>query len=837
MSHCLRFPVRPRGLITSLAAVALCPTLMAAMFHVAPAGNDHNPGTKDQPFASLPTARDAARAAGGSGHVILLAPGRYFHAATLTFDERDSGLTLKGEKPGATAELYGGLPVTGWKKWQDNIWRAPVPKGKRFYNLIVDGKPATMAQTPNAGSGFGGGAGPSGNGAVHVPKEWRGYDYSDAQVFTFLGADWFAEMRAVQQSSPDVNGTLPVDEGSGNKDCVMNGRLFLRGVLEFLDEPGEWCLKHKDGFVYYWPKAGTPADHLIVRPTGEKCLEIMGRSPATPAKDITFENVSIIGSDFSERWHIFLPGKDNSIPDPLQKGMVFGENVERLTVRNCRLLAAGHAAVWLNKQAQNCVVENNLITGAGFCGIYLNGWTIGEGPFQSAAESYVNKGHRLESNFIHDCGKYVGGSGGIQIYQSGDNRVTRNEISQMPRYGISYKGLRYGCLPKTLYGQAVTFANHWDFLHARNNRTHGNDIYNVCRNSLDFGGIDSWGPGRDNVWENNAVHDLDQALDWNAWAHILFADDASHYLTIKNNILYHCHGGDATGAIMMKNIGEEIANNLVADCTLGRVITLAPFIEPGWDFTVRCNVFALDGNVMRYDTSPQTFSGMAGPLGNLPAEVKKGIREVDYNVIAAKDPAKPNPSPYQENGMDKNSYFGDPLLKRGKPDWDLQYSDYSLAANSPAFKLGFKTIPTDAIGLRKDFPFDKAQTTRRLATEKIQAEDYQRMSGLRSVGGLGINHLTKGAWAKYANIDFGTGQATTAEFGLEPIGEAKAFAELHLDAPDGQRIGTLMAGQKTCPVQKVRGIHNLFLVFPDSSDRLLDWFRFQTTSASFNIKD
>ena len=88
------------------------------------------------------------------------------------------------------------------------------------------------------------------------------------------------------------------------------------------------------------------------------------------------------------------------------------------------------------------------------------------------------------------------------------------------------------------------------------------------------------------------------------------------------------NGGDATGAIMMKNIGEEIANNLVADCTLGRVITLAPFIEPGWDFTVRCNVFALDGNVMRYDTSPQTFSGMAGPLGNLPAEVKKGIREV-----------------------------------------------------------------------------------------------------------------------------------------------------------------------------------------------------------------
>ena len=100
---------------TCLAAV--CPTLMAATLYVAPTGNDHNPGTKDKPLASLPAARDAARAAGDSGQVILLAPGRYFHASKLTFDERDSGLTVKGANAGATAELHGGLPVTGWEKW------------------------------------------------------------------------------------------------------------------------------------------------------------------------------------------------------------------------------------------------------------------------------------------------------------------------------------------------------------------------------------------------------------------------------------------------------------------------------------------------------------------------------------------------------------------------------------------------------------------------------------------------------------------------------------------------------------------------------------------------
>ena len=136
---------------------------------------------------------------------------------------------------------------------------------------------------------------------------------------------------------------------------------------------------------------------------------------------------------------------------------------------------------------------------------------------------------------------------------------------------------------------------------------------------------------------------------------------------------------------------------------------------------------------MRYDTSGETFTGMAGTLGSLPAEVKRGIREANHNVITAKDPAHPNPSPYPENGTDKDSYFGDPLLRRAKPARDVQYGDYSLAASSPAFKLGFKTIPTDSIGLRKDFPFDKAAATRRAATDKIQAAEQReaRMAWFR----------------------------------------------------------------------------------------------------------
>ena len=82
--------------------------------------------------------------------------------------------------------------------------------------------------------------------------------------------------------------------------------------------------------------------------------------------------------------------------------------------------------------------------------------------------------------------------------------------------------------------------------------------------------------------------------------------------------------------------------------------------------------------------------------------------------------------------------------------------------------------------MRPDFPFDKLAATRRIATDKIQAEDYQRMSGLRTQGGA--RHLQHGRrfWAKYANIDFGAGitkavfqlAADSAGAGAEPPSSA-----------------------------------------------------------------
>jgi hypothetical protein len=150
-----------------------------------------------------------------------------------------------------------------------------------------------------------------------------------------------------------------------------------------------------------------------------------------------------------------------------------------------------------------------------------------------------------------------------------------------------------------------------------------------------------------------------------------------------------------------------------------------------------------------------------------------------------------------------------------------------LKAGSPAYQLGYKDIPTATIGLRKDFPFDSGAATRRSAFDRIQAEAYQRMHDLRTKGGVGIQEMAKGAWAKYQNIDFGDGKTTGAELCFEQGNAPKSRIELHLDAPNGSLLGTFEAGKTACQVPRTRGIHNVFLVFPEGGKICVDWFRFK----------
>lgn len=124
--------------------VELIALLVVSTVHVAPSGSDSNSGSATLPVAGLPRAVEIARRTGAK--IIQLAPGTYTLSETLRLGPEDNGLTVRGP-----ATLSGGMPVTNWTQDRDGTWSAPVPTGKTFRLLVVDGKMRERARWPESG--------------------------------------------------------------------------------------------------------------------------------------------------------------------------------------------------------------------------------------------------------------------------------------------------------------------------------------------------------------------------------------------------------------------------------------------------------------------------------------------------------------------------------------------------------------------------------------------------------------------------------------------------------------------------------------------------------------
>lgn len=783
----------------------------AAEFHVSPRGADTAPGSPGKPFATLARAREAVRAdiAGGMKQdaVVVVHGGTYFLSEPLRLDERDGGRdgrrVVYRAAAGDTPVIYNGQAVTGWQKWKGQIYRAKVEPGRRFYQLFAGERNEPLARSPNRGSGYLGGRG-KGWTTYQLPAGAlpEGADLADARMHVWLDFDWYAEVKAVTRR--DAGGMLELAPRGGL--FKLGNRAYLQGVLELLDEPGEWCLKSREGWLYYWPRRDIEKE-LIVAPAACRTLDIRGNSPAQPVRAVTVEGLTFIGSDFVSDFSVTGHNTFSR-----EDGLIYLENAEKIEIRGCRILNAGIAGVYMNRHAAGNEVRNCWIERAGFAGIYMNSFPPGQGLFKTAAESYINKGHVISNNYIHDCGLLVGHGCGVQFFQAGDVEVSHNVISRMPRYGVSYKGWRMSTLPRTLFGAGKGLESYFACSHTRNIAVRYNDISSVCRDSFDFGAIESWGVGRDNVWEYNALHDIDATVSWDGWGNVMYPDDGSHHVTIRGNIVYECKGGRYGHVSMLKGIDNVFENNVIADNQLGRIISLWVQSEPGGEMVVRRNIFALGGPGQELYTTGPRRGGV--------------IKQLDFNLVW---PANRAMGKYHGYGFDTKGLEADPQFDSRHERWGRTYADYRLKPASPALKLGFVPIETDKIGLTAEFPFDRKAIFRKPAGERIQAEDYNRMSGLRTLGGSGLHRIGPGAWARYDNVDFGTGACRRFHAMLDAPPGRKV--QMRLDSPAGELLGELTADgagglrKRTAATGKVAGVRTLFLVF--DGDCYIDWFEFE----------
>eukprot|EP01052_Picozoa_sp_SAG31_P007228 SAG31_NODE_342_length_17455_cov_6.381251_10_plen_962_part_00 len=518
--------------------------------YVSPTGTAAGPGTTpSKPFATIAQARDALRNMQSSagpqstvGAIVRVAAGEYFTGVdSIFFDGRDGGVSYVGSSVAgggqqvedADSVVYGGSRLTGWTRWNSsgNIWRAPW-SGPRFFSLTEGRRVATMAREPDPGSGYLRVSSVSpelawDDGAL--PAQFSCDEKDQCGVYFLL--NYFSETHSVVSVNLTTRSLkYAAARKVGDTDSARyTGGAWLQGAVQFITTGGEWALA--GGYVYYMPIAehADPNTLTIVACSSPRLLEVVGTSgvAADAAKfaGLSFTNLTLVGSGFSANF--FLPpdpaGGNGSVPyqsnflqKAEQQGMVYIENATGVTVEGCRLLAAGHSAVWIQGWAQQHQISKNWIEQAGFHGIMVQSTcqpsskedrrrrsqrrrlgskseetvsidttpNCGFNEYSSPEEAYVSHHNVLVDNMIKDVGYTVGWGAGIYIYESGENQIVHNTISRTPRDGI---GLFAAELPfgQVLNGVTTTFETSFELARTRGNIVAFNDISQTNADTAD----------------------------------------------------------------------------------------------------------------------------------------------------------------------------------------------------------------------------------------------------------------------------------------------------------------------------------------------------------------
>lgn len=688
---------------------------MITNYYVAPNGNDNAIGSLDDPFLTIQRAQEEVRKQikNGMSHdiSIFLRGGLYELDAPLRFDNRDSSRdrchVQYTSYPGERATIAGGKQITGWTPYKGKVWIAKLECGMHFHTLYADGHRIHQARLP--ATGYFETEMPSvhddeqnNKQGIHYRSEDlpSHYDLTGTQLFVWPGEgewNWFTETKPVasnhaerQQLLFESDATWPIGAGS---------RYYIQGSLDFLQAPGQFHLDKASSTLYYYVSddVSDPNEQTIIAPTIKRLLEINGESPHEPVQNISFTGLTFACTDFFREYRMM---DDNVEQAEHREGLIYINHARHIQVTSCKLEQSGSCGIYLDHYTYDITIDSNDIQHFGYIGISLNGFAPGTGPFTSPLASYTNSYHKIKNNRIEHGGELVGHGCGILLYQSGNNEITNNLIANMPRYGISLKGLRHKTMPSKLYGIPVTWENHWDFLHSRSNFIAYNDISKVMTDSQDGGLIEAWGVGRGNVIHSNYLHDNGIHFSFGFG---IYLDDAADDFTVTNNIitsLYSTGEGKLWMLIFSKGIGNRIKNNLLVanPDAISAIGSQEMADEENKHIEICSNIIYNSGYLYYFvNYSDERFSSSDRNLywmNNKPCIIAGSLP-----LLASGDDALGRQEYSWEQWRllaqgkyDKHTIHGEPLFQCAKD------GDYRLHSSSPAYQLGWSDIEFEKIG-------------------------------------------------------------------------------------------------------------------------------------------
>ena len=533
------------------------------------------------------------------------------------------------------------VPQTGPKRINEGLDRdkSPVPRGRHYGRFTYSG------DRPNGWTA-------SENIWVHGYWTW----------------DWSDEYLKVAKLDKSKKEITPV-EPHHSFGYTKGQRFYFLNILEELDSPGEWYIDKDSKKLYFWPPE--PVND------GDVVLSLL-EDPM-----ITMENVSNV--TFQKIVFEATRGNVIKIKD--------GANNK---IAGCEFLDLGLTAVLIDGGTNNGVLSCDIHdVSAG--GVFLNG---GDLKTLTPAKNYATNNHIY--NFAQRIKTY---QAAVQITGVG-NIASHNRIHDAPHLGIFLVTSQVG------NDHLIEF----------------NELYALAKETGDVGAIYPCARNyafRGTVIRHNYIHDLLGPGLWGVMG--VYLDDFTSGVTIYGNVFYKAGRASFVGG----GRNNTIENNIYVECSPsvhldGRGLGWAKYYFANTDFQKMLDE-------VNYKNPPysEKYPELLTLLNDEPAVPKYNkynnnvsyggkwfdfFDNLDFKVVEMKNNYIADPILClwgKEKGevtykygdkemMDILTAAGNVVSDKDPGFVDVKNGNFNLKSDSPVFKLGFKPIPFDKIGLYLD---------------------------------------------------------------------------------------------------------------------------------------
>ncbi|MHC4532856.1 MAG: right-handed parallel beta-helix repeat-containing protein [Planctomycetota bacterium] len=647
------------------------------IFYVSPSGDDSASGSKDRPFATLSMARDAIRAhkeVGGLYEGVCIRGGVYTLEESFKLTDADSGtksspivyVAYNKEQ----VRLIGGKQVKGFKPITDPAVLKRIDQ--KYHDKIL--------QTDLRAQGI------TDFGQVS-PQKFGGPSHSTGLELFFDDepmtlARWPNE-GFVKITGLVEPGTVNVRGTKGSK----TGKFMYDG-----DRPKRWVDENDVWLHGYWFWDWSDERQQVESIDTDKRI-ISVKSPYHHygyRVGQWFYGLNILAElDMPGEWYL---DRETGIlyfwpPKPIEKG--------RAVVS----------------------VLNNLVEMSGVSHVSIMGMI-----FEAARGTAVVMSNCKQTQITSSILRNLGGSA-VQIAGGSGNNVMHCEIYNTGSGGISMRG---GDRKTLKPGKHLTFNNHihhygrWQRMYTPaislsgvGNRAVHNLIHTAPHMAVMFS-------GNDHVMEFNEMHNV--CLESNDAGAIYAGRD----WTMRGTVIRYNYLHEITGFRDRGCVGVYLDDMFCGTKIYGNVfyrVTRAAFIGGGRDCLVENNIFVDCNPALHIDARAMTWAKyhvgttMTERLKAMPYMSELWRKRYPRLVnILEDEPAAPKGNIVRRNicsggkwlelhGVNKNIVSWEDNLIDKEPGFiDKANMNFQLKADSGAYKLGFKRIPIEKIGLLEDFP-------------------------------------------------------------------------------------------------------------------------------------